>query len=92
MDDKWNIKKMLESQEDVHEKVTNQSNLELSGSSRTRNTRPPRIQIDVQVAYDHRFGRSTYARKAKDMTFIMAVVSCPTNIVVICNHQNSTNY
>jgi hypothetical protein len=90
MEDKWSIKKVLESQGDVHEKVANQSNSELPSSSPTQNPRPPHIQIDVQIAYDLRFGRSTYARKAKEITFPMALVSCPTKIVVIRNHQNST--
>jgi hypothetical protein len=35
MEDKQNINKMLESQGDVHEKVTNQSNSELLSSSPT---------------------------------------------------------
>jgi hypothetical protein len=65
MEDKRSIKKVLESQGDVHEKVANQSNSELPSSSPTRSPRPPHIQIDVQIAYDLRFGRSIYARKAK---------------------------
>jgi hypothetical protein len=64
MEDKWSIKKVLESQGDVHEKVTNQSNSEMLSSSPTRSPEPPRIQIDVQNAYDLCFGHSTYARKA----------------------------
>jgi hypothetical protein len=52
MEDKWSIKKVQESQGDVHEKVANQSNLELPSSSPTRSPGPPRIQIDVQIAYD----------------------------------------
>jgi hypothetical protein len=47
MEDKWNIKKVLESQEDVHEKVANQSNSELPSSSPTQSSGPPRIQINV---------------------------------------------
>jgi hypothetical protein len=47
----------------VHEKVANQFNSELPSSIPTRSAGPPRIQIDVQIAYDLRFGRSTYARK-----------------------------
>jgi hypothetical protein len=54
--------------------------------SPTRSSGPPRIQIDVQIAYDLRFGRSTYAQKAKEMSFPMVPVSCPTKIEVICNH------
>jgi hypothetical protein len=92
MEDKWSIKKVLESQGDVHKKVANQSNSELPSSSPTRSPGPPRIQIDVQIAYDLRFGRSTYARKAKEITFPMELVSCPTKIGVIRNHQNTTDF
>jgi hypothetical protein len=91
MEDKQSIKKVLESQGDVHEKVVNQSNLELSSSSPTQSPGPPRIQIDVQFVYDLRFGCSTYARKAKEITFPMALVSCPTKFRIVCNHQNSTD-
>jgi hypothetical protein len=69
MEDKRSIKKVLESQGDVHEKVENQSNSELPSSSPTRSSGLPRIQIDVQIAYDLRFGRSTYGQKAKGITF-----------------------
>jgi hypothetical protein len=74
MEDKQSIKKVLEGQGDVHEKVVNQSNLELSSSSPTRSPGPPHIQIDVQIAYDLRFGCSTYARKGKEITFPMKSV------------------
>jgi hypothetical protein len=78
MEDKQSIKKVLESQGDVHKKVANQSNSELTSSTPTRSPGPPRIQIDVQIAYDLRFGHSTYARKAKEITFPVALVSYPT--------------
>jgi hypothetical protein len=65
MEDKRDIKKVLESQGDVHAKVANQSSSELLSSSPTRSSGPPRIQIDVQIAYDLRFGCSTYSWKAK---------------------------
>jgi hypothetical protein len=71
MEDKWSIKKVLESQGDVHEKVANQSNSELLSSSPTQSQGPPHIQIDVQITYDLCFGRSTYARKDKEITFPM---------------------
>jgi hypothetical protein len=86
MEEKRSIKKVLESQEDVHEKVANQSNSELPSSSPTRSPGPPCIQIDVQMAYDLCFGRSTHARKAKEINFLMELVSCPTKIGVIRNH------
>jgi hypothetical protein len=74
MEDKWSIKKVLESQGDVHKMVTNQSNSELPSSSPTQSPGPPHIQIDVQIAYDLHFGCSTYARKAKEIKFLMALV------------------
>jgi hypothetical protein len=92
MEDKRSIKKMLESQRDMHEKVANQSNSELPSSSPTQSLGPPHIQIDVQIAYDLCFGRSTYARKSKGIKFTMALVSCPTKFGVVRNHQNSTNF
>jgi hypothetical protein len=46
MKDKRSIKKVLESQGDVH-KVANQSNSELPSLSPTRSPGPPHIQIDV---------------------------------------------
>jgi hypothetical protein len=92
MEDKWSIKKVLESQGDMHEKVVNQSNSELPSSSPTRSPGPPCIQIDIQIAYDLHFGSSTYARKAKEIAFPMTLVSCPTKIKVVRNHQNSTDF
>jgi hypothetical protein len=92
MEDKQNIKMVLESQGDVHEKVANQSNLELLSSSPTRSPGSPHIQIDVQIAYDLHFGCSIYARKAKEITFPMTLVSYPTKIGLVLNHQNSTDF
>jgi hypothetical protein len=92
MEDKRNIKKVLESQGDMHEKVVNQSNSKLSSSSPTQSPGPPCIQIDVQIAYDLHFGHSTYAQKEKEISFSMAWVSCVTKIRVVRNHQNSINF
>jgi hypothetical protein len=92
MEDKRSIKKVLESQGDVHAKVVNQSNSELPSSSPTRSPGPPRIQIDVQIAYDLHFGCSIYAPKVKEITFPMELVPCPTKIGVVRNYQNSTNF
>jgi hypothetical protein len=92
MEDKRSIKKVLESQGDVHEKVANKSNSKLLSSSPTQSPGPPHIQIDVQIAYNLCFGRSTYARKAKEISFPMAPVSCPTKIGVVHNHQNNTGF
>jgi hypothetical protein len=92
MEDKWSIKKVLESQGDVHEKVVNQSNSELPCSSPIRSPGSPRIQIDIQIAYNLRFVCSIYARKAKEVTFLMEPVSCPNKIGVVRNHQNTTDF
>jgi hypothetical protein len=92
MEDKWSIKNVLESHGDMHEKVANQSNSDLPSLSPTRSLGPPHIQIDVQIAYDIRFGRSTYAPKAKEITFLVVPVSCPSKIGVICNHQHRSNF
>jgi hypothetical protein len=86
MEDKRSIKKVLESQGDVHQKVGNQSNSELPNSSPTWSSGPPHIQIDVQIAYDLCFGCSIYTRKAKEITFSMASVSYQNKIGVIHNH------
>jgi hypothetical protein len=91
MEDKRSIKKVLESQGDVHAKVANQSNSELPSSSPTRSPGSPFIQIDVQIAYDLRFGSSTYARKGKEITVPMVPVPSPTKIGVVPNYQNSTD-
>jgi hypothetical protein len=91
MEDKRSIKKVLESQGDVHKKVANQSNSELPSLSPTRSPGPPHIQIDVQIEYDLCFGRSTYAPKDKEITVPMAPVSCPAKIGAIRNHQNCTD-
>jgi hypothetical protein len=76
MEDKREIKKVLGSQGDMHEKVANQSNSELLSSSPTRSPKPSHIQIDVQITYDIHFGCSTY----------------PTKIRVIHNHQHNTDF
>jgi hypothetical protein len=91
MADKRSIKKVPESQGDVHTKVANQSNSELPSSSPTRSPGPPHIQIDIQIAYDLHFGSSTYAQKAKEITFPMELVPYPTKIGVVRNYQNSTD-
>jgi hypothetical protein len=76
----------------VHKKVVNESNSELPSSSPTRSPGTPCVQIDVQIAYDLRFRCSTYARKAKEITFLMELVLCPTKIGVVRNFQNNTDF
>jgi hypothetical protein len=92
MEDKWSIKKVLESQGDMHEKVVIQSNLELLSLNPTRSPGQPCIQINVQIAYYLHFGHSTYAQKAKEIIFPMTPDSCLTKIGVVRNHQNNTDF
>jgi hypothetical protein len=58
-------------------------NSELPSLSPTQSTRLPRIQIDIQIAYDLYFGHSTYAQKDKEINFPMAPVSYPAKIGVV---------
>jgi hypothetical protein len=92
MEDKQSIKKVLESQGDVHEKVANQSNSELPSLSPTQSPESPHIQMDVQIAYDLRFGHSIYARKAKEIRFPMALVPCLTKIRVVRNDKKKYQF
>jgi hypothetical protein len=54
MEDKWEIKRVLESQRNMHNKVEVQANSESRSltSSQTRSPGPPCLQIDVQDASD----------------------------------------
>jgi hypothetical protein len=49
MEDKQNIKKVLESQGDVHEKVANQSNSELLSSSPTQSPGPLILKLTSRL-------------------------------------------
>jgi hypothetical protein len=66
----------------VHIKVEIQSNSEFQSltSSPTQSPGPHQIQIDVQDAYQIRFGRSIYVRKEVKLTFPIALVPTPTKI------------
>jgi hypothetical protein len=92
-EDERDIKRALERQEDAHIKVKMQSNSEFHSltSSPTRSSGPPRLQIDVQNAYQIRFGRSTYAQKEDEITFPMDLVPCPTKIELDKNYRNNFN-
>jgi hypothetical protein len=63
----------LERQGDVHIEVEIQSNSEFQSltSSPTRSPVPPRLQINVQDAYQIQFGRSIYAQKEDEMSFLI---------------------
>jgi hypothetical protein len=83
MEDMWDIKRVLESQRNMHNKVQVQSNSEQVQSnsefrslilSPTRSPGSPYLQIDVQDASDLRFGQSTYTWKDKETTFPMPLV------------------
>jgi hypothetical protein len=81
-EDKRDIKRALERQEDAHIKVEIQSNSEFSSltSSPTWSAGSSWLQIDVHDAYEMGFGHSTYARKEDEISFPMASVSSPTKI------------
>jgi hypothetical protein len=57
MENMWDIKKVLESQENTHNMVEVQSNSESRSltSSPTQSPGPPYLQIDVQDVSDLRF-------------------------------------
>jgi hypothetical protein len=63
--DEWDIMRVMDRQGDVDIKVKIQSNSEFQSltSSPTQSLGPPRLQINVQDAYEIRFGCSTYAQK-----------------------------
>jgi hypothetical protein len=58
MEDMWDIKRVLESQGNTHNKVEAQANSECrsSISSPTQRPEPPCLQIDIQDTFDFRFG------------------------------------
>jgi hypothetical protein len=99
-EDEWDIKRALERQGDVHIKVEMQSNLEFQSltswnllgmpcsglCSPTQSTGPPRLQIDVQEAYEIEFGCCIYDWKADEINFPMALVLGLTKIRI---EQNS---
>jgi hypothetical protein len=84
---------VLERQGDAHIKMDIQSNLVFQSltSSPTQCPGSPRLQIDVQDAYDIIFGRSTYTRKEAETNFKMAPVPSPTKIGFDQNFQNNFN-
>jgi hypothetical protein len=54
MEDMWDIKRVLESQGNMHNKMEVQANLESRSltSSPTQSLEPPHLQIDVQDVSD----------------------------------------
>jgi hypothetical protein len=91
--DERDIRRVLERQGDMHIKVEIQSKSEFQSltSSPTRSTGPPRLQIDVQDAYQIGFGHSTYARKEDEIAFPIALVLGPTKIGLDQNCRNNFN-
>jgi hypothetical protein len=82
-EDELNINRALERQGDAHIKVEIQSNSEFQSLtwSPTRSPGPPRLQIDIQDAYEIKLGCSTYARKEDEIKFPMPPVPNPTKII-----------
>jgi hypothetical protein len=86
MKDKWSIKKVLESQADVHEMVANQSNSELLSSSPTPSIGPPRIQIKVQIAYDLSTARPPSTRPVRPSPVLCARSPTPAMVLISAHH------
>jgi hypothetical protein len=87
MEDMWNIKRVLERQEDMHAKVDIQSKSELQSLtlSQSRDPESPCLQIDAQDVYNLRFECSSYAWKDKEISFPTQPVSWSTKIGVTHN-------
>ncbi len=87
-EDIQDIKRVLESQGNTHNKVEVQANSESKSLtvSPTRSPGPHCLQIDAHDTHDLRFGCSSYAWKAKEIRFPMQPVSWSTKIGVVCNH------
>jgi hypothetical protein len=81
-EDERAIKRALERQGHAHNKVEIQFNLKFQSLtlSPTQSPGPPMLQIDVQTAYEIRFGCSMYARKEDEIKFPMELVLVPTKI------------
>jgi hypothetical protein len=91
--DERDIKRKLERQVDTQIKIEIQSNLEFQSLtvSSTRSPQTPRLQIDVQDAYEIGFRRSTYAQKEDNINFPMTSVPGPTKIRFDQNFWNNVN-
>jgi hypothetical protein len=76
-EDERDIKRVLESQGDAHIMVEIQSKSQFQSltSTPTRSPGPPRLQIDVQDAYEIGLGHSTYSRKENEIKVPMASVA-----------------
>jgi hypothetical protein len=87
MENMQDIKKVLESQGNMHTMVEVQANSESRSLtlSQTRSSGPPCLQINVQDASGLLFGRSTYAWKDKEITFPIPSGSWSTKIGVSHN-------
>jgi hypothetical protein len=76
----------------MHIKVETKSNSEFQSLTFESNSEsPPQIQIDVLDAYEIKFGRSTYAQKENNITFLVASVPGPTKIGFEQNVSNNFN-
>jgi hypothetical protein len=93
MENMRDVKKVLESQGNMHNMVEVQANSESRSltSSPTRSPGPPCLQTDVDDASDLRFGSSTHAWKDKEIAFPILLVSWPYKIEVGRNRQNKTH-
>jgi hypothetical protein len=74
MEGLWNIKDVMECQEDVHNKLEGEPDLT---SSPTRGPEPACSQIESRGVSELRFTCSTYAWKCKMITFGQCIVWQP---------------
>jgi hypothetical protein len=76
------MERVLGRKGDAHIKMEIQSNSEFQSLTwnPTRSLGTPRLQIDVQDAYEIGFGRSTYAWKEDEIKFPTELVPRPTDI------------
>jgi hypothetical protein len=89
----WDIKRVLERQEDAHIKADIQSYLEFQSLtlSPTRSTEPLLLHIDVHDAYKIGFRRSAYVWKEAEIDFPMAPFPSTNKIGFDQNCHNSLN-
>jgi hypothetical protein len=79
-EDEQDTKRALERQRDVHMEIQSNSEFQSLTSNPTRSLGPPRLEIDVQDAYNIGFGRSIYAQKEDEINFPMESVPHPTKV------------
>jgi hypothetical protein len=93
MEDMWDIKRVLESQGNTHNKVDVQSNSESKSLilNPSRSPGSPYLQIDLHDTHEIEFGHSICARKEEEIKFPMELVPGQTKIRFNQNCRNNFN-